>query len=279
VKRFVPGMQAERFTRHGMKSQRISLFLAGALACAFVIFLVMSAPGTRSRAEEQAPIFFDPPPTPMPTVAPLPAPSGLAGTQESGALLFADSFETPYGDGTQTGPAWDIVDVGVVLPEDRAAWVVRDGRLVQNGTAGPTGDPRPNETLALVGSPDWTDYTVSAWFYDRFNAAAGLVARRQGNSFYRFMIIANDYPVASHMILERVVDGQATVLATREAPGYDRWRWYRISLTVNGDQIRAALDGVPMLEASDSTLTSGQAGLFTYALGGLLFDDVRVTTP
>ncbi len=262
-----------------MKSQRISLLLAGTLAGVLVIFLVMSAPQPRSRAEEQAPIFFDPPPTPMPTIVSLPASSDLARTQESGVLLFTDSFETPRGSGTQASPAWDFVDVKVVLPEDRASWIIRDGRLVQNGTAGPTGDPRPNETLALVGSPDWTDYTVSTWFYDQFNAAAGLVARRQGNSFYRFIIIANDYPVSSRMILERVVDGQATVLATRDAPGYDRWRWYRISLTVNGAQIRAALDGVPMLEASDSTLTSGQAGLFTYALGGVLFDDVRVTTP
>lgn len=260
-----------------MKSQRLSLILAGILSAGLVTLLIMSAPQPRSIAEEQAPIFYDPPPPPTPTVVPLPSsPPGLAGVHDSGTVLFADSFDADEG---RLSPAWEIVDVAFVLPEDRAAWIVRDGRLTQQGTAGPTGDPRPHETLAVTGDTGWTDYTISAWFYDQFNAAAGLIARRQGSSFYRFMVIANDYPVAQRVLLERVVDGKATVLASQEMPGYDRMRWYRISMTVNGNQIRAAIDGVPVLEASDSTLASGQAGLFTYALGGMLFDNVRVTTP
>lgn len=261
-----------------MKSQRFSLILAGVLSAALITLLVMSAPQQRGIAEEQAPIFYEPPPPPTPTVAPLPSlPAAMAGTQESGALLFADSFER--GGGNEMTSAWEIVDVALVLPEDRAAWIVRDGRLAQNGTAGPTGDPRPNETLAVVGDADWTDYTISAWFYDQFNAAAGLVARRQGSSFYRFVVIANDYPVAPRVVLERVVDGEATVLASRDMPGYDRMRWYRISMTVSGSQISAAINGEIVVEADDSTLSGGQAGLFTYALGGMLFDDVRITMP
>lgn len=264
--------------RFGMKSQRFSLIMAGILSASLIALVVMSAPHPRSIAEEQAPVFYEPPPPPTPTVAPLPSPpAGLAGTQNSGAILFADSFD--MGGGSQMNPAWEIVDVAFVLPEDRAAWIVRDGRLTQNGTAGPTGDPRPSETLAVVGDADWTDYTVSAWFYDQFNAAAGLVARRQGSSFYRFLIIANDYPVAPKVVLERVVDGEATVLSSRDMPGYDRMRWHRISMTVNGSRISAEIDGATVLEANDSTLAGGQAGLFTYALGGMLFDDVRITTP
>ncbi|MCS6939261.1 MAG: hypothetical protein RMJ55_19125 [Roseiflexaceae bacterium] len=261
-----------------MKSQRLSLILAGILSATLVALLVLSAPQQRSVAEGQAPIFYEPPPPPTPTVAPLPSlPAGLAGTQESGTILFADTFDA--GAGGQVSLPWEIVDVAFVLPEDRAAWIVRDGRLTQNATAGPTGDPRPNETLAVVGDAEWTDYTISTWFYDQFNAAAGLIARRQGSSFYRFMVIANDYPVAPRVILERVVDREATVLASRDMPGYERMRWYHISMTVDGNRISAAINGATVLEASDSTLSSGQAGLFTYALGGMLFDHVRITTP
>ncbi|MCS6839911.1 MAG: LamG domain-containing protein [Roseiflexus sp.] len=261
-----------------MKSQRLSLILAGMMSATLIALLVMSAPQQRSSAEAQAPIFYDPPPPPTPTVAPLPSlPADLAGTQESGTILFADTFDA--GAGGQVSPAWEIVDVAFVLPEDRAAWMVRDGRLAQNGTAGPTGDPRPHETLAVVGDADWTDYTISAWFYDQFNAAAGLVARRQGSNFYRFMVIANDYPVAPRVMLERVVDGKATTLASRDMPGYDRRRWYHISMTVQGARISAAINGETVLDARDPTFASGQAGLFTYALGGMLFDHVRVTTP
>lgn len=262
---------------YGMKSQRLSLILAGALSATLIALLVMSAPQQRSIAEEQAPIFYEPPPPPTPTVAPLPSSShGLAGMHDSGTVLFADSFDASEG---RLSPAWEIVDVAFVLPEDRASWIVRDGRLTQNGTAGPTGDPRPHETLAVTGDAGWTDYTISAWFYDQSNAATGLVARRQGSSFYRFMIIANDYPVTPRVILERVTDGKATVLASRDMPGYDRLRWYRISMTVNGSRVSAAIDGATVLEANDSTFASGQAGLFTYALGGMLFDDVRITSP
>jgi len=51
-----------------------------------------------------------------------------------------------------------------------------------------------NQTFAraTAGDPKWTNYTVSTKAYDQENATFGLVARRQGNSFYRYRIIAND---------------------------------------------------------------------------------------
>jgi len=48
---------------------------------------------------------------------------------------------------------------------------------------------------------------------------------------------------------------------------------------VAGSQIRVTLDGKVVAEATDSTLTSGQAGIYTRALGGIRFDDFRVATP
>ena len=133
--------------------------------------------------------------------------------------------------------------------------------------------------MALTGDPGWTDYTVSASVYDQNNATFGLVARRQGNSFYRYRIIADQFEATPKQILEKVVNGVATPLVTREGPGYAPRQWHTIAMRVVGPSIRVTLDGALVAEASDSTLAGGQAGLYTRALGGIRFDDVTVSAP
>jgi hypothetical protein len=133
--------------------------------------------------------------------------------------------------------------------------------------------------MAITGDPAWTNYTISAKVYDQENATFGLVARRQGDSFYRYRIIASSLSGTPKQVLEKVVNGEATALATLETPGYEQRQWHTVALSVAGSNIRVTLDGAVVMEATDSTLTSGQAGIYTRALGGIRFDDVTVTAP
>ncbi|MEI8165818.1 MAG: hypothetical protein WCG26_05545, partial [Chloroflexales bacterium] len=136
----------------------------------------------------------------------------------------------------------------------------------------------PYETMAFIGSPAWTNYTVSTRFYDQGNGNAGLVARRQGESFYRLRMLASFFSDTPRLILEKVVNGEATPLATRDVPGYEIHTWYTIALSANGPSLQAFVNGELVLEAKDSALSSGQPGLFTRAVGKLRFGDFVVTS-
>jgi hypothetical protein len=252
-----------------MKRQRPLIFALASLACIAVIALLGLNAARSGRAEEEAPILTYPDITPTATIAPPPA----SKPNVAGAPLVSESFDSP-----NALASWEILDPEAVMPEDRANWEVRDGVLIQTGT-GAAHDPNTNETMAFAGAPSLTDYTISAKVYDQENVTFGLVARRQGNSFYRYRIIASNLSGTPKQALEKVVDGVATPLITLEGPGYEQRQWHTVALSVAGATIRVTLDGAVVAEATDTTLTSGQAGLYTRALGGIRFDDVTVTAP
>jgi hypothetical protein len=252
-----------------MKRHRlIVVALASLMSLGAIVLLGLNA-SVSGRAEEGAPLLEYPEFPPTPTVAPAPA----APPHVAGAVLAAASFDTP-----DALAAWQIVDPADLQPEDRSVWDIGDGALMQNRTAA-AGDPNTYETMALTGDPAWTNYTVSASVYDQNNASFGLVARRQGNSFYRYRIIADHLEATPKQVLEKVVDGVATPLASLDGPGYARRQWHTIAMSVAGPSIRVTLDGTLVAEATDTALVGGQAGLYTRALGGIRFDDVTVTAP
>jgi len=70
-----------------------------------------------------------------------------------------------------------------------------------------------------------------------------------------------------------------TVLASLDAPGYESRQWNTITFSVNGDRLRAFFNGQATIEVRDGRLLSGSAGLYTRAIGGMLFDHVTITSP
>jgi hypothetical protein len=252
-----------------MKRQRL-VILAFAVLASIAVIALLGFNATRSgRAEEGAPILTYPDITPTATIAPVPA----SKPNVAGAPLLSQSF-----DSSNALAGWEILDPAEIMPEDKSSWEIQDGVLLQDGT-GAAHSPNTNEAMAVTGDPSWTNYTVSMKVYDQENATFGLVARRQGNSFYRYRIIANNLSGTPKQVLEKVVDGVATPLTTHEAPGYAQRQWHTVALKVDGANLSVTLDGAVVAEATDPTLKSGQAGLYTRALGGIRFDDVTVTTP
>ncbi len=258
-----------------MKNKRhrrtMSVIAAGVAGFSVVLILTLAfnllAFQGQGQAQEDQPILptSDAPPTPTPPPAPTIPPS-VAGT-----VLASPEFRND-----DSLSLWEFVDVGVRLEEQRSVWKVLDASLFQNRTAA-AGNPGFYETMAFIGSPDWRDYVVSARFYDEGNGTAGLVARRDGDSFYRVRLIAEPRSDTPKLILEKVVQGEPTTLAVAEGPGYQFYTWYDLALSVKGDQLQVLLNGQRMLEAKDATLTAGQPGLFTWALGSIRFANVLIT--
>jgi hypothetical protein len=206
---------------------------------------------------------------PTPTVAPLPTNS----PRLSADVLFSDTFDTEA-----SLEDWTFVDLADLLPSDRSVWIVQNGRLVQYRTEN-AGNPNTFETIAVTGEMSWANYTITADVYDQENTTFGLVARRQGDSFYRYRIIADKYEAKPKQVIEKVVNGVSTPLVEIDVPGYKQRRWYTVSLSVIGSTIQVTLNGEQVAEVTDATLTNGQAGLYTRAMGEVLFDDVVVNGP
>lgn len=254
-----------------MKHSRSSLIIAATLVGMIVIALLVTAQTTPSQAEPQDLVTL-PTVAPTPTVPPAPG-DGLAAPQAANALLV-EQFDT-----AAAINAWRIVDLEAVPPERAAAWGVSEGRLSQNRTVPPLRDPSIHETAAFAGDATWNNYTVSASFFDQDNANVGLIVRRQGDNYYRYRIVRNDYETTPKHLLEKVVNGEVTIIAALDAPGYGARTWHTITLSVNGSQLSASFDGQPTVSARDATLSSGEIGLYTRAIGGMLFDNVTVTNP
>lgn len=228
----------------------------------------------RGIAQEQQPLLEYPPFPPTPTIGP--NPTTLALPQDA-VVLAADSFDDPA-----TIGAWEFVPLEPIqLAEQRPIWAIADGRLIQRFTAA-AGNPSTLETAAITGAAEWTDYTVQVSLYDLHNGTAGLVARYRGSdpltaSYYRYRMLKQSYPATPKQVIERVDQGIATTLVEIKEPGFTERMWHVLAMSVVGDTITVTLDGVVVAEATDDApLPDGRAGIYTRAMGGILFDDFRV---
>ena len=229
--------------------------------------------GTRSQA--QSSVTFEPTPlVTLPTA--LPTPTLGAAPQADAQLASLPLFSSDFAD-AQSLAAFEFVDLDFVLEGSRGRWSWRDNALYQDATEG-AGNPSTHEIAAYVRDLQVGDGTISLSFYDRSNGVVGLIARRNGDTYYRYRIIANRYPARPKQVIEKVQDGVVTRLTEIAEPGFDNYAWHTLSMSVKGNDIVVKLDDTVVAEAYDPTpLPAGQVGVYSRAIGGLLVDNLVVS--
>lgn len=134
-------------------------------------------------------------------------------------------------------------------------------------------DPDPTAKLNSFGQlsnpgVSLTDGDVTAQIklnYDNFTdtVSTGVSARIQNNqNMYRLEVTAKKTRIV------KMVNGVKTVLAEANYPLQFR-QWYDLKLKVRGSNLKGYIGGVPVVEANDSTFSSGLAGPYSeveYAL-------------
>lgn len=259
-----------------MRRNLLSAWVAAALSALIVGALAVGLwQAPQGVAQEQQPLLEYPAAAPTPTIGPNPALLAQAGATP----LLQASFDDPA-----ALAAWSLVDLEPVLPDNRSNWVVTaEGRLAQDA-AGRAKNPSIQQTAALTGA-SLGDVTVQTSFYDLTNGTAGLIVRYSGAepttaSYYRYRVIKNAYEATPKQVLEKVENGVATTLTEIVSPGFDERVWNVVALKVEGGRLTATLNGAVVAEADDPTpLGAGQVGLYTRAIGGILFDDFSVVAP
>lgn len=251
--------------RHPFSRPARAALLLGAL----LLSAGLAACGAARAGDSDIPIRMpDPPPTVVVGAAP-------AQPALSGAPLFSATF-----DDEAALASLELVDFelpAAARSQGKGRWGVYDGTLEQRDTV--ARQPSTHPVAALAGDGSWADMQVSVSFYDVGGATAGLVARRNGDNYYRYMIIAERLVDRPKQVLERVIDGVPTRLVEIAAPGYESQRWHTLSMSLRGGAITVLLDGQVVIEDVDPTpLPAGQAGIYTRAIGGMRFDNLLVET-
>ncbi len=172
----------------------------------------------------------------------------------SAATLFSADFQTG------TAPGWST---------SSGTWsVVSDDSYVYKQAS-------TSATCYSYAGTSWTNYTVQAnvkiLAFNGSNRTAGILARFSSTSNFYALTLSN----ANTLTLSKRVSGSNTVLASKSftvATG----TWYTLALSVNGNQLSAAVNGIQQLSATDSALASGKIGL-TMTNTSAEFDNVLVT--
>jgi hypothetical protein len=176
------------------------------------------------------------------------------------AAFAETAFSANFEDGSTSG--WS---------KSGGTWtVVTDGsKVLQQSNAG------SNNARVFAGDSGWADYTVQARVKPLSLGSggfAGLLARSSGaTTFYRLALLPGNA-----VQLQAVNSGSVTVLASASRT-VSAGTWYTLSLTVQGTQISAAVDGAAIGSGTSSVVAKGRIGLQT-AFSTANFDDVTVTT-
>jgi hypothetical protein len=126
----------------------------------------------------------------------------------------------------------------------------------------PDGTPTP---YAITGALNWSNYTVSSSvLFTNAAGSAGLIGRfddqaRDPKEFngYQFDLTAKG---AWQLADNSKLIGQ-TVLARGTVVGVQAGHWYKITLTMIGDQISASVNSKRVVKVTNSLYRAGQAGI------------------
>jgi hypothetical protein len=129
----------------------------------------------------------------------------------------------------------------------------------------------------VTGDPTWTDVTVRVNALAQGTRELGVIARQNGDSYYRFRtLVFGTGSNQGNRLLEKVVDGKVTQLASFDGPELNGDTWYTLAITARSSTISCYLDGKLLGSVQDTSLAAGRAGVSTLAMSGAFFQNFQV---
>jgi hypothetical protein len=132
--------------------------------------------------------------------------------------------------------------------------------------------------MSSAGQSTWTDYSVEAQIkvdaWSGTGGYAGILGRYQGsNDHYRLRYVSS----TNQIKLEKKIGGNVTVLDSVTVTPLTTGTYHTFKLDMNGSLLTGYLDGVQKVSFTDTALSSGQVGLYTFNQAAD-FDNVQVVT-
>jgi hypothetical protein len=124
--------------------------------------------------------------------------------------------------------------------------------------------PGRTTPLFVTGDEEWSDYTVEVSLkpLQRTDLAGVVFRYHTSRHYYLFALTGGE---GALLLVRQPIEKEFRKAEWRRVAGapfrYDVKRYYRLRVENDGPRIRAFIDGAPVLEASDSEILKGQAGL------------------
>lgn len=208
------------------------------------------------------------PQNPLPAVPAIPAREPVPASETDGATVLNADL------GSEAAlQKWQRV--GPQIPFGEPEWAIAKGLLTQRGVNGIEGVDE--QTGLVTGDASWRDVTVRTSVLVQGAKEVGLIVRQNGESYYRFRVLALGTGTNSgNLILEKVVDGAATQIGSFDGPELSADTWHTLGLSARGSTITATVDGKPVGSVNDTSLAAGRAGVSTLAMSGAFFANIQV---
>ena len=176
---------------------------------------------------------------------------------------------------------WTVVDDPDTI-EGPSEWRVEaDGWVHQRSNVwGLRGDfiGRWYGTYLVAGDIGWKDYKLSVRAKPEDDDGFGVVFRYQdAQHFYRLLFLQDGLSGGPITRLDRREGADYTELWS-VAKGYRTGAETTIEVEVEGNVIKASVDGKQLFEVKNGAYGRGKVGLFCYAQMGQAFDDVKVVS-
>jgi hypothetical protein len=146
---------------------------------------------------------------------------------------------------------------------DSAGWSILSGSWSVNNNQFEQSSSAASEGLIINGNSGWQNYQVSAdvtmLTLPHYSAATGIIARYvDSNNYYLLRLHGNNL-----LELYKKAGGTFSLLTSAAYPVSTNTT-YRLSLSVQGSTLIAAVNGAALISYTDSTHTAGRIGVRSY---------------
>lgn len=174
---------------------------------------------------------------------------------------------------------WTAIDDPDTVEEPSEWRVEQDGWLHQRSNIwGRRGDfiGRWYGSFLIAGDENWGDYSLSLKAKPEDDDGFGVVFRfADEQHFYRLIFLQDGFSGGPVTRLDKR-NGEDYTELWSSIEGYRTGSEMQIGIDVDGDVIKANLNGRQIFEVKDGDYHRGKIGLFCYAQSGQAFDDVKV---
>jgi hypothetical protein len=183
---------------------------------------------------------------------------------DAGTLLLNENFDR------RSLADWLIIDEGKSC---RSSWYAATRTLVQKSSIYTLSFPNQPGTYALYkNGSEWTNYQVSLTMKSGDSDSLGVMFRyKDSNNYYRF---SWDKRRKTRQLVKNC-DGIFTVLCRDSVP-YLAGRYYQVNIIANGPDLQVLINNSPVLQTTDSSISSGSIAMYSWANSGSYFDNIVV---
>lgn len=253
---------------------RFNLYLciSGLMLASGIIASCGTNPSAQAEQTHASNIVLPTPP-PMPTSLPVtPTPTPPPAPTQPIAVASAKLFSSAFDPGASLS-GWTVIDMADALPGP-SIWEIHDGYLTPASDASGVGGQYG--TALIANNNLWSDYSVTVATYNIDNDEFGVIARANDQGFYLFELIPANNSTSAMIARYDAAKGLLRPLANTQIAKVTERQWLTLRIQVQGGQITGLLNGQTILQASDTTLSTGSAGVYGYAVGRLNFDNFLV---